>query len=100
MDLIFTKGRGIPQLTIKQLKNIIRKDVPIYYKQFYTAVAEIELLGNVVEAVIEFSLELKPTGMKEVLVTILPEIDYPLVPLVTELKKTIIALDRDAGLPC
>jgi hypothetical protein len=82
-----------------QLKNIVRKDVPIYYKQFYTAVAEIELLGDVVETAIEFSLELKPTGMKEVLVTVQQEIDYPLVPLVTELKNTIIALDRDTKLP-
>jgi hypothetical protein len=90
----------IPQLTITQLKNIVRKDVPIYYKQFYTADAEIDLLGNVVETPIEFSLELKPTGMKEVLVTIQREIDYPLVPLVTELKQVIIALDRDAKLPC
>jgi hypothetical protein len=88
-----------PQLTIIQLKNIVRKDVPIYYKQFYTADAEIELPGNVVETPVEFSLELKPTGVKEVLVTIQREIDYPLVPLVTELKNTIIALDRDAKLP-
>ncbi|MDR1230861.1 MAG: hypothetical protein LBK61_05615 [Spirochaetaceae bacterium] len=86
-------------MTIMQLKNIVRKDVPIYYKQFYTAVAEIELLGDVVETAIEFSLELKPTGMKEVLVTVQQEIDYPLVPLVTELKNTIIALDRDTKLP-
>jgi hypothetical protein len=81
------------------LKNIIRKDVPIYYKQFYNAVAEIELLGKVIEAAIEFSLEMKPTGMKEVLVTIQRDVDYPLVPLAAELKKTILALDRDAKLP-
>jgi hypothetical protein len=81
------------------LKDIIRKDVPIYYKQFYNAVAEIELLGKVVEATIEFSLETKPTGNKEVLVTIQRDVDYPLVPLTAALKKAILALDRDAKLP-
>jgi hypothetical protein len=81
------------------LKDIIRKDVPIYYKQFYNAVAEIELLGKVVEAAIEFSLETKPTGNKEVLVTIQRDVGYPLVPLTSELKKAILALDRDAKLP-
>jgi hypothetical protein len=95
----FCEKEKVPQMTIKQLKNIVRKDVPIYYKQFYTADVEIELLGNVVETIVEFSLELKPTGTKEVLVTLQQSIDYPLVPLITELKKNIIALDQDAKLP-
>jgi hypothetical protein len=86
-------------MTIKQLKAITRKDVPIYYKMFYKAVAEIELMGKIIDTAVEFSLEMKPTGMKEVLVTVVGEIDYPLVPLATELKKLILALDRDAKLP-
>jgi hypothetical protein len=86
-------------VTIKQLKNIVRKDVPIYYKQFYTAEAEIELLGGVIETIVEFSLEMKPTGTKEIMITLQQDIDYPLVPLITELKKKIIALDQNAKLP-
>jgi hypothetical protein len=84
---------------IKQLKNIVRKDVPIYYKMFYNAVAEIELPGQVVEAAIEFSLEMKPTGVKEIVLSVEDYVDYPLVPLMTALKTTILALDRDAKLP-
>jgi hypothetical protein len=86
-------------MTVKQLKNIVRKDVPIYYKMFYNAVAEIELLGQVVETAIEFSLETKPTGAKEIVVTVQDDVDYPLVPLKTALKTAILALDRDAKLP-
>ena len=85
-------------MTVKQLKSIVRKDVPIYYKMFYSAVAEVELPGRVVEAAIEFSLETKPTGVKEILVTVEDGIDYPLVPLKAALKKAILALDRDAKL--
>jgi hypothetical protein len=66
---------------------------------FYNAVAEIELLGRVVETTIEFSLETKPTGAKEIVVTVQDDIDYPLVPLKAALKKAILALDRDAKLP-
>ncbi|MDR1468106.1 MAG: hypothetical protein LBT00_02305 [Spirochaetaceae bacterium] len=86
-------------MTVKQLKNIVRKDVPIYYKMFYNAVAEIELPGQVVETAIEFSLEMKPTGVKEIVVTVEDGIDYPLVPLKAALKAVILALDRDAKLP-
>jgi hypothetical protein len=66
---------------------------------FYKADAELELLGKSVETAIEFSLEIKPTGMKEVLVTILGDVDYPLVPLITKLKEAILCLERDAKLP-
>jgi hypothetical protein len=86
-------------MTVKQLKNIVRKDVPIYYKMFYNAIAEIELPGQVVETAIEFSLEMKPTGTKEIVVTVVDGVDYPLVPLKAALKAAIFALDRDAKLP-
>jgi hypothetical protein len=86
-------------MEIRQLKNIVRKDMPIYYRMFYTAVAEIELLGKIIQAGVEFSIETKPTGLKEIIVTLIDQVDYPLVPLVIALKKTIIALDQDGKLP-
>jgi hypothetical protein len=86
-------------MEIKQLKNIVRKDMPIYYRMFYTAVAEIELLDKVVQAGVDFSIETKPTGLKEIIVTLIDQVDYPLAPLVTALKKTIASLDRDGKLP-
>jgi hypothetical protein len=86
-------------MTVLRLKDITRKDVPIYYKMFYKAVAEIELLGKTIDAAVEFSLEMKPTGVKEILVSIKEEVDYPLVPLIAEIKKNVLALDRDAKLP-
>lgn len=86
-------------MTVKQIKNIDRKDVPIYYKMFYKADAEIELRGKSIEMPIEFSLETKPTGMKEILVTVTGEVDYPLVPLIKKLKEAILCLERDVKLP-
>jgi hypothetical protein len=66
---------------------------------FYKAVAEIELRGAVSDVALEFSLEMKPIGTKEILVTIHDEVDYPLVPLVAEIKKVITTLDRESKLP-
>jgi hypothetical protein len=86
-------------MKIVTLKDMIRKDVPIYYRMLYTSVAVIELNNKQNDYRIDFSLEIKPTGAKEVSVTFIDNVDYPLVPVVRELKRYIIELDNADGLP-
>jgi len=86
-------------MKIVTLKDMIRKDVPIYYRMLYTSVAVIELNNKQNDYRIDFSLEIKPTGAKEVNVTFIDAVDYPLVPVVRELKRYIIELDNADGLP-
>ena len=86
-------------MKIVTLKDMIRKDVPIYYRKLYTSVAVIELNNKQNDYRIDFSLEIKPTGAKEVNVTFIDAVDYPLVPVVRELKRYIIELDNADGLP-
>jgi len=81
------------------IKDMIRKDVPIYYRKLYTGVAVIELSKGPVDYRIDFSLEYKPTGEKEIIISFLDNIDYPLVPVNKELKKYINELDSAGGLP-
>jgi hypothetical protein len=81
------------------IKDIVRKDVPIYYRLLYTGVAVLELAKGQDDYRIDFSVEIKPTGQKEIAVTFLDEIDYPLVPVVKELKKTIDQMHVDGTLP-
>ncbi|MDR0502322.1 MAG: hypothetical protein LBH16_03260 [Treponema sp.] len=81
------------------IKDMIRKDVPIYYRKLYTGVAVIELSKGPVDYRIDFSLEYKPTGEKEIIISFLDAIDYPLVPVNKELKKYINELDSAGGLP-
>jgi hypothetical protein len=86
-------------MKIVQIKNVIRKEVPIYYRRLYSGIAEFELLRKSEERSIDFTIETKPTGQKDIFVTMPEPIDYPLVPLMKELKKFLIDLDDSGQLP-
>jgi hypothetical protein len=86
-------------MKIVEIKNIQRKDVPIYYRMLYTGTAVIELVSETIERGIDFSVETKPTGQKEITVTFAEPVDYPTVPLNREIKKFIQDLDSSGGLP-
>jgi len=81
------------------IKDMIRKDVPIYYRMLYTGVAVIDFGRGPCDYRIDFSMEYKPTGDKEVTVSFIDTIDYPLVPVVKDLKNYILELDNANGLP-
>jgi len=86
-------------MKILALKDMIRKDVPIYYRKLYTSVAVIELNNKPNEYRIDFSIEMKPTGQKEIIVNFIDAVDYPLIPVSRELKQYINELDSNGGLP-
>jgi hypothetical protein len=86
-------------MKIKGITNIVRKDVPIYYRRLFTGALEIELLGKILKRQIDFTIETMPTGLNQVSVTIAEPLDYPLVPLMRELKQFIANLDETGGLP-
>jgi len=81
------------------IKDMIRKDVPIYYRKLYTGVAVIELNDTACDFRIDFTIEIKPTGHKDVTVNFIDTIDYPLVPVSRELKEHITNLENAGGLP-
>jgi hypothetical protein len=84
---------------VLDLKNIVRKDVPIYYRRLYNATAVVELINKSQEIHLDFSIEHKPTGQKEILITLIDKVDYPLIPLNSALKKAIDDLDSAGSLP-
>jgi len=81
------------------IKDMIRKDVPIYYRRLYTGVAVIEFNQKQSEFRLDFCIETKPTGLNEITVNFIDEIDYPLIPVTKELKNYIAELDNACGLP-
>jgi hypothetical protein len=82
------------------IKDIIRKDVPIYYRMLFTGVVVLELANEKVSAYrIDFTIETKPTGQKEISVSFLDEVDYPLVPVIRELKNFIMTMYSNDMLP-
>ena len=86
-------------MKVIEIKDMTRKEMPIYYRRFYAGTAVMELVDKPVEFPIEFQIEHKPTGQTEIALTLGQKIDYPLVPLQRELKKYIGALDTDGKLP-
>ncbi len=59
----------------------------------------VEIMAKMVERKIDFKIELMPTGKKHISVTFEQPIDYPLVPLLKELKPYLDELDRSGQLP-
>jgi len=86
-------------MKIISIKDMIRKDVPIYYRKLYTGVAVIELNNNLVDYRIDFSIEYKPTGHRDINVSFIDKVDYPLIPINNELKNYINELEIAGGLP-
>jgi hypothetical protein len=86
-------------MKILEVKDIVRKDVPIYYRRLYSGIAVMELINKAVEVRIDFSIETKPTGQKEILINLVDKVDYPLVPLNKELRKILDNLDSTGVIP-
>jgi len=86
-------------MKIINIKDIIRKDVPIYYKRFYTGTLVLDLFDKPEEVPVEFNIEHKPTGHLDINATISKDVHYPLVPLIRELKTYIGELDSSRRLP-
>jgi hypothetical protein len=86
-------------MKVVTVKDIIRKDVPIYYRLLYTGVAVIDLTKGPANYRIDFTIEIKPTGLKEISVTFLDNIEYPLIPIIKELKVLIDKMHEDELLP-
>jgi cellobiose-specific phosphotransferase system component IIB len=86
-------------MKVVSIKDMIRKDVPIYYRNLYTGVVVIEMNKAQKDYRIDFSIETKPTGQKEINVNFIDTVDYPLLPINKELKNLINEMDNTGNLP-
>jgi len=85
-------------MKVTAVKDIVKKDIPIYYRLLYTGVAVIEL-KETADYRIDFCIEIKPTGKKDITVSFLDEVDYPLLPVLKELKALIETMHANGALP-
>lgn len=78
------------------IKNIEKKDVPLYYRNEYSASSEFYLIGtDVITVSINFSIEMAPTGEKNIDIKLNDSIDYPLVPIIRILKEKIASMEKE-----
>ena len=86
-------------MKIVEIKNIKRKDVPIYYRRIYSGIVVYELLEKSMETPVDFQIEHKPTGETEIMISSMETADYPLIPLRKELMSIITELETTNRLP-
>jgi hypothetical protein len=86
-------------MKIIAIKDIVRKDVPIYYRKLFTGVVVLDLSKGPKDYRIDFAIEYKPTGQKDISVTFLDDLDYPLLPLSKNLKQYIDGMESGGTLP-
>lgn len=87
-------------MKVIKITDIIRKDVPLYYRNKYTAVAELNLsTSSVIKAGIEFAIEVTPISGKVYTIDELENIDYPSMPVKKALIEEIKNYDREGLLP-
>jgi hypothetical protein len=86
-------------MKIVDIKNVVRKDVPIYYRRVYSGIVVIDLFHKPEEFQLNFQIEHMPTGQTEISILSMDKVDYPLIPLQKELKTFIGTLDSSGKLP-
>jgi hypothetical protein len=87
-------------MKVLEIKELKRKQTPIYYRRIYTGKAIIEIIaGKNIEAPLTFCVETRPTGFKDITVDFTEGVDYPLVPITHACKRLIETMDEEGGLP-
>ncbi len=86
-------------MQLTQISDIVKKNVPLHYRNEYTANAVFEISeGKSLSRRIEFIVEMSPIGSKDIRINFVDPIDYPLVPILKSLKDEIHILDRKGSL--
>lgn len=86
-------------MTALDISDIIRKENYIYYRREFTATIIFTFLDKSLYGKIEFVIETAPTGKKDIQIKMVESIDYPLIPLIKNLKERITEFDREGKLP-
>ncbi len=86
-------------MKVVKIKDLLKKDMPLYYRREFMGRAVLETSLGRHEKRIDFTLEKTPYGTTTIQVSLIDDIDYPLVPVMSSLKSFILDLDRKGRLP-
>ncbi|MCK5200079.1 MAG: hypothetical protein KAR21_17095 [Spirochaetales bacterium] len=86
-------------MNVVTIKNIIRKDIPLHYREEFSGLAVLNDMRSMKsENKIEFSLERTPFGTKKVEVKFSKAPDYPAMQAIRTLKEYILNMDKEGKL--
>ena len=81
-------------MEVTELKDIIKKDMAIDYRRVYTATAVIDITGKIAEKKFEMALEHSPMGEVSIKVSLLEDVDYPLIPVIRKIAEKARILQK------
>ena len=87
-------------MRVVELQNLVREDVQIFYIRKYAATAVLDLTARTANVEIEFSIEMNSFGNKEISLSIITQIDYPLIPIRKSIIEYLTNLEQEGKLPC
>ncbi len=83
-------------MLVQSIEQLVKKDVPLHYRNDYTALCKLAFPhGGSQEVPIEFSAEIKPGGERVIDVRVKERVNYPLIPVIRELKEKILVMEKD-----
>lgn len=87
-------------MRLKSLDQVNRNvDGHIFYRNDYTAVARlVSMDGRESAKKIKFSIEMAPTGKKDIRVEFIEKPDFPVLHLIKSIREEIMDLDRRGAL--
>ena len=86
-------------MKILKIKNILKKDIPLHYRNEFSGTVVYEAANNKQEEIkINFVLERSAIGNIDVNINLLDEIDYPLIPTIKSLESFILDLEKEGKL--
>ena len=82
-------------MTVLQIRDIEKKDVPLHYRNEYTGVVDFKTnISGEDSARFNCTIERGPTGAVKMSIDIVDNIDYPLLPLIKGLKEKLLELEK------
>ena len=86
-------------MKILEIRNLVKKDLPLHYRNEFSCSVVYEAVSRKQEEKrVEFSVERDALGKVDIRVSIIDEIDYPLVPAMNSLKSYFLDLDKKGQL--
>lgn len=87
-------------MKVLEFKNLVREEGQIFYIRKYTCDAVIEFPTATEETPIYFVIETNPFGAKEIEITFVRPINYPILPVKKALLEFILTEELEGRLPC
>lgn len=81
-------------MKVLEIKNLVKKDIPLHYRNEYSGTFVVKGIHGKDDLDTEFILERDAIGNIDISVQLLSKPDYPILPVIRELKKYILELDK------